>query len=400
MNQWFEMTFMRRTMVTAVTTAALLGGTGLRAQTPQAEPAKVHGHVQNPAGQAVAAGQVKFTKELTKKYEEETFTNTVEVDKEGNYTVSGVAPGEYYVWFVQNDKPVDRQQVTFKPAEDRTLDFDMTRPEFMASLTPEQKKQIEEFKAKNAAAVAGNKQVANLNATITAVRADIKSPTPNFDKDVADMKTATDARPNEGLLWAVQGEVYAAQAKKAAATDRANKTNPRQDDAVKTAYDNAATSLNKAAELMAAAKPPNPESQATVYNQLGNVYGEAGKSTDASAAFEKAAQLDPKGAAQYYTNEAIIFDHNGGGDPETAAAEKAIAADPNKPLPYYLKGQSLLAKATVDAKGQIVPPPGCVDAYQKYLQLAPDGAQASAVKDVLAQMGQKVETKYKASGKK
>ncbi len=213
------------------------------------------------------------------------------------------------------------------------------------------------------------------------------------------MKQATDARPNEGLLWSVTGDVYYNQGRKLAAADRTNKTNPLTDDAVKSAYENATTSLQKAADLLGAGAKPNVEAQAGVYNQLGNVFGEQGKAPEASAAFEKAATLDPKGASMYYTNEAIVFDHTGGGDPEVNAANKAITADPTKPLPYYLKGQALLAKATVDAKGVIVAPPGCVDAYQKYLELAPDGPQAPAVKEVLTSLGQKVETKYRA-GKK
>ena len=341
---------------------------------------------------------MKLSKDLSKPYADEKFTNTVDVDKDGNYSVSGIAPGEYYMWFVQGDKQVDRLQVTFKPGEDRTLDFDMTRAEYMSSLTPEQRKAIEEFKAKNATAVAANKQVANLNATITAVRADIKAPAPNFDKDIADMKQATDARPNEGLLWAVQGEVYTAQAKKAAAADRANKTNPLQDDAVKTAYDNASTSFQKAADLMGTAPKPNPEQQATVYNELGNTLAEAGKTSDASTAYDKAVALQPKSAGTYYYNEAAVMYNAHQDAPALAAADKAIAADPNLPAPYYIKGQTLLNKATLDAKGNIVPAPGTVDAYQKYLALAPDGQFAPAVKEVLTSLGQKVETKYKAPG--
>lgn len=389
--------FARQKAMTAVTTAALLCAPALFAQD---QTATVHGHVQNAAGQALTAGQIKFTTDIHAAYKDEKFTNTVDVDKDGNYTATGIKPGEYFAYVVVGDKTADQQHFTVKAGDNSTVDFDMTRADYIAKMSPEEKKALEEYKAKNAAAVAGNKQVANLNATITAVRTDIKSASPNFDKDVTDIKSATDQRPTEGLLWAVQGEVYQAQAKKLAATDRANKTNPMQDDAVKTAYANSVTAFQKAADLMGEAKPPKPEQQASVYNQLGSVYGESGKSSDASAAFEKAAQLDAKNASMYYTNEAIIFDHNGGGDPEVAAAEKAITADPNKPLPYYLKGQALLAKATVDSKGQIVPPPGCLDAYQKYLQLAPDGPQAPAVKDVLAQMGQKIENRYKAPGKK
>ncbi len=399
MKQRIEEMFKRHNVMTAVATAVLMSSPAMLAQ-DAAAGATVHGHVQNAAGQPITTGQIKFTKDISLAYKDEKFTNTADIDKEGNYTVKGIAPGEYFAYVVVADKTADQQHFTVKAGDTPTVDFDMTRAEYVAKMSPEERKTLEEFKAKNAAAAAGNKQITNLNATITAVRADIKSPTPNFDKDVADMKQATEQRPNEGLLWAVQGEVFTAQAKKAAATDRTNKTNPLQDDAVKSSYASAATSLQKAADLMAAAKPPAVEQEATVYNQLGSVYGEGGKASDAPAAFEKAASLDPKGAAQYYTNEAIIFDHNGGGDPEVAAAEKAIAADPNKALPYYLKGQALLAKATVDAKGQIVPPPGCVDAYQKYLQLAPDGPQAPAVKDVLTQMGQKIETRYKAGAKK
>jgi tetratricopeptide (TPR) repeat protein len=395
--QRFEQMFTRRRAVAAAATAVLLSSPMLLAQD---QPAKVHGHIQNPAGQAVNNGKVEFTKDLTKPFKEEKFTNEVDVDKDGNYNITGIAPGEYFVWFVQGEQQVDRQQVTFKAGEDRTLDFDMTREEYMKSLTPEQRKQIEEFKAKNAAAVSGNKVVANLNATITAVRADIKSATPNFDKDVADMKQAVEQRPNEGLLYAVQGEVYTAQGKKLAATDRANKTNPMQDDAVKSAYDNAVQSLQKASDLMGAAAKPNAEGQATVLNQLGNVYAEQGKPTEAAAAYDKAVALVPKNAGTYYYNEAAVMFNAHQDEAALTAANKAITADPNQPMPYYIKGQELLSKATVDAKGTIVAPPGCVDAYQKYLQLAPDGPQAPAVKDVLASLGQKVETKYKAPGRK
>ncbi|HTD55765.1 MAG TPA: hypothetical protein VK670_10305, partial [Silvibacterium sp.] len=76
-----------------------------------------------------------------------------------------------------------------------------------------------------------------------------------------------------------------------------------------------------------------------------------------------------------------------------------IAADPNKPIPYYLKGKALVSKATVDAKGNYVAPPGCLEAYQKYLELAPDGPFAPEVKQILQSMGGKVSSTYKA-GKK
>jgi hypothetical protein len=48
----------------------------------------------------------------------------------------------------------------------------------------------------------------------------------------------------------------------------------------------------------------------------------------------------------------------------------------------------------------LVAPPGCLEAYQKYLELAPDGPYAADVKGILAGFSQTVDTTYKASKKK
>ena len=50
---------------------------------------------------------------------------------------------------------------------DKAVDFDMTRKEYLDKMTPEEKKQLEEFRKKNAEVMAGNKQIANLNALLT-----------------------------------------------------------------------------------------------------------------------------------------------------------------------------------------------------------------------------------------
>ena len=49
---------------------------------------------------------------------------------------------------------------------------------------------------------------------------------------------------------------------------------------------------------------------------------------------------------------------------------------------------------------KLVAPPGCMEAYQKYLQLAPDGPYAGEVKGILAGFNQTVDTTYKAPKKK
>jgi hypothetical protein len=111
-------------------------------------------------------------------------------------------------------------------------------------------------------------------------------------------------------------------------------------------------------------------------------------------------KANPSKAAVYYTNEAVVFFNTGNADAQTVAADKAIAANPNDALPYYLKGQSLAGKITVDPKsGAYVVPPGCAEAYEKYLQLAPTGPYAAESKAILAETQTKVNSKYKATKK-
>ena len=103
----------------------------------------------------------------------------------------------------------------------------------------------------------------------------------------------------------------------------------------------------------------------------------------------------------YFFNEAVTAQNAGNGDAAAAAADKAIAADPTKALAYYIKGQALVAKSTTDSKsGKIIPPPGCLEAYQKYLELAPTGQYAGDVKGIIAAFDEKVVSNYKASNKK
>src|SRR5581483_4509182 len=138
----------------------------------------------------------------------------------------------------------------------------------------------------------------------------------------------------------------------------------------------------------------NPN-EAAIYNQLGNIYGAEKKIPEATDALNKAAQLDPAMAAKAYYNMGANLVNAGNGDQAVEFFQKAIAADPNYADAHYQLGICLMGKAQVDNKtGKISPPPGTADEFQKYLQLKPDGPNAQASKDMLAQLGETVATKY------
>jgi tetratricopeptide (TPR) repeat protein len=162
-------------------------------------------------------------------------------------------------------------------------------------------------------------------------------------------------------------------------------------------FDDAETAFKKVLELEAVSKKPNPTTQGAANAGLGEIYARAGKVPEAQAAYDAAAKIDPPKANFYLTNEAVIWTQVGNGDAQNAAADAAITADPTAAFAYYLKGQALIQKATVDASGKMVLPPGCAEAYQKYLQLAPTGPYAGDVKGILDQAANmKVDTNYKA----
>ncbi len=389
---------LKRTLMMAM----LLGAT-LTAPAQTAATANVHGHVTNPAGQPFGAGEVKFTKDKTVAFKDEKFQFAFPIDTNGDYKATGVAPGDYFVYVIQDTKAVDRLELTLKAGDDKTLDFDMTRAEFVKGMTDEQKKALEEYKKKNAEVVDANKVISQLNATLKTVRADLAAAAPtkaDVSADVTSMKQATDAKADVGLLWLTYGDTLQAQGDHMAAEDKKAGKSPMSDDDVLKEYSDAVDAYKKGVDLDAQGKKPAPSDQAVGYNQMGNTLAKAGKSADASTAFEGAVKVDPTKAGMYYNNEAAVLFNAGQNDAALAAAEKAIVADPNRPDPYFIKGQVLIAKSTFDNKTQkLIAPPGCVDAYNKYLELAPNGSQANNVREVLQSLGEKIDTKYKA-GKK
>lgn len=385
-----------------VTMAAAMAGTQALAQAPGAG-ITVHGKIINAAGQpfSVDGAEVKITKDRTVEYKDEKFTNSVKVSPDGTYTLTGVQPGDYFFYIIAENKTVDRLDLLVKPTDtDLTFDDDMTRAEFINGMTPEQKKQLEDFKKQNAAVVSANAVIANLNATLKTVRADLeaaKATKGDVSADVTKMKSAVDAKPDESILWFNYGETLLAQGDHLTAEDKKAGKPAGSDDDVQKAYSDAVDAYKKSIDLDAASKKPSPGLQAASYNQQGNALAHDGKPSDAATAFENAAKTDPTKAAMYYKNEAAVLTNANLYDQVVVAADKAIAADPKEPLPYYLKGQALVTKSAVDPKtNKLTPPPGCVDAYQMYLQLAPDGPFAPAVKEMLTQLGEKIDTKFKA----
>jgi tetratricopeptide (TPR) repeat protein len=370
---------------------------------------KVHGQVTNPTGAPQGGGTVTLI------HAGSTSKEGIVLNVDANGTFSGEAAVATYSAIyrtpgMEQDKQADRiDNVKVTAGQDVAADFDMSRKEYIDALPPETRKQLEEMREHNTQAMKANAVIKNLNNDLKTVvqdihdadgahaaaaealgasasKADIETKanetrTQKYTEVETLMTKDTQVRPSESILWAYLGQGQMGLKK----------------------YDEAQASYKKAIEADAAAKKPNPAVVGMANAGLGEALARSGKAQEAQAAYDTAAKADPSKAAFYLKNEAVIFQQVGNTDAQAAAAEAAITANPQDPLPYYLKGQALVAKATVDPKTQrIVLPPGCGEAYQKYLELAPTGPYAADVKGILDQAGTKVDSSYKASksGKK
>ena len=142
----------------------------------------------------------------------------------------------------------------------------------------------------------------------------------------------------------------------------------------------------KAIEL----KPDAPE----YHNNYALALAGQKKFPEAQAELQKAAQLDPTNGGKYYYNMGAVLVNTGKLEPAGNAFKKAIELDPNYADAYFQYGITLMGKATTGSDGKMIPVAGTADAFNKYLELAPNGRDAETAKAMLQQIGAKVETNF------
>lgn len=320
----------------------LLAAGALRAQSTTAS---VHGNANDPLGILVTNGSVKLTQDKGKIDKNSNYVYSFELDKDGNYKGDGITPGTYTLVLFRKGLTADfSKPVTLVAGQDAVVNFDMSRQEYIDKLSDDDKRLLEESRKKNAAILAENAVIRNLNGLTADARAAMSATPPDYAKAADDMTQATTARPTESIFWFMLGEADFGLKK----------------------YDDAIVAYKKSVETDSASAKPDLETEAATYNNLGHALANAGKIPDAATAYETAAKLNPTHAARYYVNEAIIFYTASENDSvnqaadlaaAAAAADKAIAVDPNVANVYYIKGQALVMQVTADPKtGKMIAP--------------------------------------------
>lgn len=324
---------------------------------------------------------------------------TAKTDNDGKYSIPNLRSGIYMVTITAFPPPNDKQPAydlaKVKVESSGEAKADASFKDIMAkqgAAAQEQVKKNEEAKVKfegmKAHFTAGNailEQEKTAKADLQKAPADQRDALKQKLADLSDQaakeykaaqESAGEKDPNQHLLWAKLGEAY--------------DTAGRNDEAAQ-AYQQAIT-----------AKPDVPG----YYNNLGNVLARAGKIDEAKAAYTKSAELDPANAATAWRNFGIsLYNANRLGD-AVEPLQKSAELDPKNSQTWYLLGASLVYKMTLKKVGDKEVPefaPGTIEAYQKAIELDPNGTygqQAKAGLEQLQQMAPGIDLKVNVKKKK
>jgi len=340
----------------------------------------VKGSCKDVEGKPITQAQVEWVGvETGRKY-------TLKTNNKGEYFSLGISPGRYNVKLSKDGKEIFHFSNVSVTVDEIVLDFDLKKEQSAAvqgqGVSAEQAKQIQEQQAK---AAKETNTVKALNDKLNAAKA--ASDAGDYETAIAALNEANQIDSTRDLLWFKLGDAYRSSAPKQ--TDPAEKQKR---------FEAAAAGYQKAIDLRTASEqaqkdPNNNATLAAYYNNLAETHAKSNKIDDAVANYAKAAQLDPAKAGQYLFNTGAVLTNAGKVDDAIVAFDKVIAADPNKAEAYYWKGVNLIGKATLKGD-KMVAPEGTAEAFQKYLELQPNGSLAQPAKDMLASIGASIETTY------
>ena len=366
------------------TVAATLGGLLLMALPSFAQITTLEGVVTGTDGNPLPGAVIQIVRvdiKTKKPY-------SVKTDKKGHY-IYNLLMGTYDISCRIDDVEKDNQNgIKTSPTANKIVNFDLKVAAEQAaaiqkaassgglskdqerSMSPEQRKALEEYYAKQKESIKKN---AALNEAYNAGKTAMDNK--QYDAAVESFSKAGELDPRQGAVWASLAQAYEQLAKTKTGAD----------------FD---TNMQKAAETWTKAIALNPD-DAGLHNNYALTLAGGKKFPEAQAELEKAATINPAGAGQYYYNLGALEVNAGQNDAANETFKKAIAITPPYAEAFYQYGLTLMAKATLDKDGKTIFVPGTAEAFQKYLELTPDGTHAQEAKALLGTLGATIETQYK-----
>lgn len=353
-----------------------------------AQTSSLEGTVKGEDGKPLQGALIKIDRKDIKGHYE------VKTKKKGDYFHAGLPLGTYDISVEVGGQQVDSvKNVKTRLGDPINISFDLQQnkakqqaiakavekgeapPEVTREMSAADKAAYEKNVKEKAAAMQKNKA---LNDAFNGAMESLKNK--QYDAAVEQFKKASEMDAKQHVIWGNLAEAYSEIAKTKTGADQ------------QAALDKALESYQKAIELL-----PN---DASYHNNYALALARSKKFDQMQEELNKAVALDAPNAGRYYYNMGAVLTNANQATAACDAFKKAMDTDPNYADAYYQYGICLTSKATNTADGKIVFPAGTDAAFQKYLELKPDGPNAEAAKAMLQTMGSKLDTVYKAPGSK
>ena len=309
----------------------------------------------------------------------------VKTNKKGNYFHAGLPLGQYTVRLEVDGKQVySINGYQIKLGEEKPLDFDLGEiqreaqaaqasgagptKDQLAAMSEQQRKEYEKALKARQQQISKNKQLnETFNAGMEAKR--LK----DYAVSVQHFRKALEIDADQHVIWGNMAEALSGLVSTKAGAER---------DQV---GEEAITTYRKAIEL-----EPDP----AYHNNLGLLLIRLQRVDEGTAELEKAAQMAPDNAGTYYFNLGATMVNTGNTDGAIDAFRKATEVQPDFANAYYQLATVLVGTAQMKEDGSIIPAAGTVEAYQKYLDLDPQGPYAASAQAMVQSLSGKLETTF------
>ena len=313
----------------------------------------------------------------------------VKTNKKGNYFHAGLPMGEYNLRLEINNQEIQTvNSYRVKLGDPEAVDFDLaeikreqqaaqgggpTKAQ-LSAMTEQQRKRYEADLKKREQQISKNKQLnESFNAGMEAKRLE------DYAVAVGHFKKAAELDPEQHVVWGNMAEALAGLVRTKTGAER---------DAVS---EEAISAYRHAITL-----EPDP----AYANNLGLLLIRLNRFDEGVAELEKAAEMSPENAGTYYFNLGATMVNTGNTQGAIDAFKKATEAKPDFANAYYQLATALVGTATMNPDGSVIPAPGTVEAYQKYLELEPAGPYAASAQAMVQTLSATLETSFEQPKKR